>query len=99
MPTTRTLPQLAAHSHADAEKAAPHFACGEDRHLAERIEHALRATGYGPLRAVEVSVSGHGVRLAGRVPSFFLKQIAQVTARAVPGTHQISNELDVTSSN
>jgi osmotically-inducible protein OsmY len=71
----------------------------EDLRLAERIERALRATGYGALRAVEVSVKTRVVILLGQVPSYYLKQIAQATAQAVPGAHQIHNGLDVGSSN
>ena len=67
----------------------------EDRRLAERVERALRATGYGSLRAVVVSVSARVVILLGRVPSYYLKQIAQATALTVPGAHQIHNGLDV----
>jgi len=67
----------------------------EDLHLAERIERALHATGHSALRAIEVLVNDRIVRLAGRVPSYYLKQIAQVTALAIPGTHGIDNDLDV----
>lgn len=68
----------------------------EDLRLAERIERALHATGYSALRDIEVFVNARIVRLVGRVPSYYLKQIAQVTALAVPGTHQIHNDVDVT---
>jgi osmotically-inducible protein OsmY len=67
----------------------------EDLRLAERVERALRATGYGPLRAVEVTVRARAVLLGGRVPSYFLKQVAQVAALAVPGAHQVRNGLEV----
>lgn len=67
----------------------------EDGRLAERVEHALCATGYGSLRAVAVSVSDRVVMLLGRVPSYHLKQIAQETVLAVPGAHQIHNGLEV----
>jgi osmotically-inducible protein OsmY len=67
----------------------------EDRRLTERVEHALRATGYGALRGVEVSVNARIVILVGRVPSYYLKQVAQATALAIPGTHQLHNDLDV----
>ncbi|HTU23560.1 MAG TPA: BON domain-containing protein [Gemmataceae bacterium] len=66
-----------------------------DQDLAERVERALRATGYGPLRFVEVSVQAQLVILAGRVPSYYLKQIAQTAVQAVPGTHQVRNDLEV----
>ena len=67
----------------------------EDQHLTERVERALRARGYRALHAVRISVRNRVVFLEGRVPSYYLKQLAQVTAMAVPGAHQIRNELDV----
>ncbi len=67
----------------------------EDLRLAQRVAHALRGTGYGPLRGVEVTVHERVVTLGGRVPSFHLKQVAQEAALAVPGAHQIHNDLEV----
>lgn len=67
----------------------------EDPRLAARVECALRATGFGPLRSVEVTVHERIVVLGGRVPSYYLKQVAQTTALAVPGTHQVRNDLHV----
>jgi osmotically-inducible protein OsmY len=67
----------------------------EDLRLAERIELAFHATGYSVLRDIEVFVNARIVRLVGRVPSYHMKQIAQETALAVPGTHQIHNDVDV----
>jgi osmotically-inducible protein OsmY len=67
----------------------------EDLGLAERVERALRATGYGPLRGVEVSVHGRYVILRGRVPSYYLKQVAQTTALSVSGARHLRNDLDV----
>jgi osmotically-inducible protein OsmY len=67
----------------------------EDLRLAERVERALHATGYNVLREIKVFVNARIVFLAGRVPSYHMKQVAQATALAVPGTHQIRNDLDV----
>jgi osmotically-inducible protein OsmY len=67
----------------------------EDLRLAERVARALRATGYGPLRDLEVTVQARLVILGGRVPSYYLKQVAQTTALAVPGAHQVRNDLAV----
>ena len=67
----------------------------EDRCLAERVERALRATGCGPLRGVEVTVHAQLVILGGRVPSYYLKQVAQTTALAVLGARHLRNDLDV----
>jgi osmotically-inducible protein OsmY len=67
----------------------------EDLHLAERVERALSATGYAPLRGIAVTVQGRMVMLTGRVPSYYLKQLAQATALAVPGAKQVRNDLEV----
>jgi osmotically-inducible protein OsmY len=98
MSQSTTIP---GHEHTAEEKHALQGASPlltqsrEDRHLAERVEQALRATGHGALRRVEVSVNSRTVVLVGRVPSYYLKQIAQTTALAIPGAHQIRNRLDV----
>ena len=67
--------------------------------LAEHVERALCATGYGPLRDIEVLVQAQLVILGGRVPSYYLKQVAQTTALAVAGARQVRNDLDVTRPN
>jgi osmotically-inducible protein OsmY len=67
----------------------------EDQHLAERVEHALHARGHFALYSTRVSVRARVVFLEGRVPSYYLKQLAQETARVVPGAHQIRNDLRV----
>jgi osmotically-inducible protein OsmY len=67
----------------------------EDCCLAERVQRALRGTGYGPLRGVEVTVRAGLVILGGRVPNYYLKQLAQATALSVPGARRVRNDLDV----
>jgi osmotically-inducible protein OsmY len=67
----------------------------EDLRLAESVERALHAAGYGSLRAVQVTVHARRVILWGRVPSYYLKQLAQQTALAVPGAHEVGNGLEV----
>ena len=52
----------------------------EDHRLAERVERALRATGYGALRTVRVSVNARVVILGGRV-----SQLLPETNRAGDG--------------
>jgi hypothetical protein len=63
--------------------------------LTERVERALRATGYPALRAVAVSVCGRFVILEGRVPSYYLKQGAQAATLADPGIQELRNALEV----
>lgn len=67
----------------------------EDLCLIERVRCALRATGHTPLRGVAVTAHTGFVILGGRVPSYYLKQIAQTIALAVPGARSICNDLDV----
>jgi osmotically-inducible protein OsmY len=69
----------------------------QDLHLAERVERALHGTGYRSLRDIEISVQARLVTLRGRVPSYYLKQLAQTIALAVPGTKQVRNSLEVLS--
>jgi osmotically-inducible protein OsmY len=63
--------------------------------LVERVERALRATGFPPLREVQVSVCGQLVVLQGRVPSYYMKQLAQAAAMGVAGIGELRNELQV----
>jgi osmotically-inducible protein OsmY len=87
------------HSDQDAGQAATLLAESlVNLDLAERVERALRATGYPPLRVVEVSVSGPLTILQGRVPSYYMKQLAQAAAMGVPGVRELRNELCVVSS-
>lgn len=74
---------------------SPSLADREDLHLAERVERALRATGYGPLRDIQVAVHARVIMLAGRVPSYHLKQVAQTIALAIMGAHRVCNDLHV----
>jgi len=68
---------------------------GADRSLAEQVEKALRATGYPGLRSITVSVHGRLAFLRGRVPSYYMKQKAQVVAMTVTGVTELCNEVEV----
>jgi osmotically-inducible protein OsmY len=79
-----------------ASSAPSDFACSaEDIRLSEHVAHALRETGYPALREVKIAVRRRMIRLNGRVPSYYLKQVAQTTALAVPGIQCIDNDLEV----
>ena len=67
----------------------------ESLRLAERVQRILRATSYLPLRGIDVIVQARLVILAGRGPSYYLKQVALATALAVPGAQQVRNALEV----
>jgi osmotically-inducible protein OsmY len=68
---------------------------GEDLQLVESVARALRATGYGPLRDIEVVAHARLVILGGRVPSYYLKQVAQATALSASGVDRVRNDLEV----
>ena len=67
-----------------------------DCDLQNRVIRALRATGYPALRDIDVTVSESAVLLAGRTPTYYLKQTAQSAAMAVAGQHVVQNEILVT---
>jgi osmotically-inducible protein OsmY len=64
-----------------------------------RAEHATRqrldAIGYPSLRQVKCAVHDGQLVLAGVVPSFYLKQVAQTVALAVEGVVSVANQLRV----
>jgi osmotically-inducible protein OsmY len=66
-----------------------------DGELLERVDNALRNSGYSTLRRVKVSISRGRVRLAGQVGSYHLKQIAQTAAMSVEGVQELDNRLIV----
>ena len=98
---TRSAALLILPSQSKAEKDARQTGaqfltqCLEDLHLAERVQRALCAPGYRQLRDIQVTAHARLVILRGRVPSYYLKQLAQDTALAVPGAHQVRNDLEV----
>jgi osmotically-inducible protein OsmY len=67
------------------------------RRLSEQIIRVLRATGYLPLRDLEIFAAEGFVILRGRVPSYYLKQVAQAAVLGLPGVDEVRNELDVIS--
>jgi hypothetical protein len=87
--------QIQAGKDAPAETTWQSAECLCGLRLAERVERAVRATGYPSLRTIEVAACERLVILRGRVPSYYMKQMAQATAVAVPGVCEVRNDLDV----
>lgn len=63
--------------------------------LKQQVVEALCARGYRSMRDIDVVVSGGTVILRGRVPSYYVKQVAQAAVRSVRGVYELCNELDV----
>ena len=66
-----------------------------DIRLAESVQHCLRMSGYAPLININVFVVARLAILQGRVPSYYLKQLAQTVALSVPGIDGVRNGLEV----
>jgi hypothetical protein len=60
-------------------------------------EARLRRSSFPPLWQVTCQVQGHALTLHGRVPSYYLKQVAQTLLVRMEGIKVINNELDVVS--
>jgi len=63
--------------------------------LRARVLAALMRSGYASLAWVGCDVHGDQVILQGSVPSYHLKQLAQVFAQRVDGVERIQNCLEV----
>lgn len=63
--------------------------------LIEAVTGALQKAGYHQLGHLQVAVDGHEVTLQGRLPSYYLKQIAHHVVANVPGVNVILDRIDV----
>lgn len=70
----------------------------ENFELAEAVSRTLEATGYPPLKWLDVSANDTGVTIQGFLPSYFFKQVTLATVLSVPGVHQLRDELEIGSS-
>ena len=70
-------------------------ACRTDRTLHSRIQSALEESGYDQLRNLGVVVDAGEVILRGRLPSYYLTQLALTKAMRVKGVARVRNEIQV----
>jgi osmotically-inducible protein OsmY len=63
--------------------------------LESRVLQTLAESGHAPLRQIEVAIAGATVSLAGRVPTYYLKQLAQSLVLSIEGVESLCNELQV----
>lgn len=77
------------------ESKAPTTGGPRLRDLEARVVNSLLNSGYAALRLVGCDVEHDGVILHGVVPSYHLKQLAQVCALRVEGISRIENRLKV----
>lgn len=62
---------------------------------AREAERVLRQSGYVALRRVQCEWQNGVIALGGKVPSFFLKQMAQTLVSQVEGVRRVENRIKV----
>jgi osmotically-inducible protein OsmY len=63
--------------------------------MQDTIEKQLAATGYTALRRIECRVDDGVVELVGKVPSYYLKQVAQAAVLRLVDIREVRNRLVV----
>ena len=76
----------------------PHFASEPSPHdseLESSVRSSLHRTGYHQLRRLDVVVEDGRVRLSGRLPQFYLLQLAQQAVMKTKGVVNLDNGIQV----
>ncbi|NQV27551.1 MAG: BON domain-containing protein [Rhodopirellula sp.] len=76
----------------------PHFVddtSNPDRELETSVRSNLHRTGYHQLRRLDVVVEDGKVRLTGRLPQFYLLQLAQQAVMSIEGVVNVDNGIQV----
>lgn len=76
----------------------PHFAgepCLPDSELEVSVRSSLQQTGYQQLRRLDVVVEDGQVTLSGRLPQFYLLQLAQQAVEKTAGVLNIENGIEI----
>ena len=66
-----------------------------DRNLLQRVKGFLYQRCYGPHRALEISVEQGVAVIKGRMPTFYLRQIAVESIKRVAGVIQVVDLIEV----
>jgi len=66
-----------------------------DLHLVRLIDRAFQATGHLSLRELDLVIDGTSVILRGKLPRYYLKQMAHAAIRAIPGIGNVHDEVEV----
>jgi osmotically-inducible protein OsmY len=64
--------------------------------LATEAERILTTSGYGDLRNLRCECQDGVISIRGRLPSFFLKQMAQTLVARLSGVRRVNNQIKVT---
>ena len=63
--------------------------------IAQAAEDQLHRCLHSPVRQVSCEFHEGGLRLRGRLPSYYQKQLAQEAVVRLEGVHQVVNEIEV----
>jgi len=63
----------------------------------ELAESRLRSQAYPALRNVSCEFHAGVLTLRGRLPTYFLKQVAQATVALIEGVQRVENQIEVVS--
>lgn len=66
-----------------------------DRDLLQRVKNFICQRGYGPHRTLEIAVERGVVVVQGRVPTFYLRQIAVECVKRVAGVIHVIDRIEV----
>ena len=66
-----------------------------DELIVDLVRRALHASPYGQLPHLQAYCDNGRVTLQGRLPTYYLKQVAQVLIDAVPGVRDVDNDVSV----
>jgi hypothetical protein len=75
--------------------SCPPSASSPVKPLSHEIQQRLEISPYLALRLIRCSCDGARIILHGRLPSYYLKQLAQTLVRQVSEAHEIDNRLEV----
>jgi len=64
--------------------------------LAAEAEKILGESGYSDLRRLRCECHDGVISIRGRLPSFFLKQMAQTVVARLTGVRRVNNQIKVT---
>jgi osmotically-inducible protein OsmY len=68
---------------------------GPEESIAARAERRLRGNVYLALKKISCEYGGGVLTLRGRLPSFYLKQMAQEAVSDTVGVERIDNQIEV----
>jgi osmotically-inducible protein OsmY len=78
-----------------SQSSAPAFPLSEDDLLADAASRVFEQSAYAALRGVACECRKGVLTLRGRIPSYFLNQVALQLARNLAGVHGVVNRLEV----